>query len=105
MSHGIAATSGGVESRIVEFIKQFYGSSGDIQVKIVNLPVSLQEKMKVAGISFSRVPDHNGDGQCLVDIMDQSGRTRSVYVAVKILSKRKLFVLKDDARPATYFSK
>ncbi len=87
-----------VEKKLTSFIKEFYQEDTDIQVKFNNIPESLKGKAKVRGINFSKVPDAQGDGVCLVEFDMKESRERNAYVAFKVYKKRQLFVLKQGGK-------
>lgn len=86
------------EARIIRFVKEIYPSGDAVQVRLNSLPSQLREKVRIVNMSFARVPDVGGDGICAVEIESAPGRTRTVHVPFKILTKRELFVLKQAAR-------
>jgi flagella basal body P-ring formation protein FlgA len=87
-----------VEARLTNFIKQIYNDGDDIRVKFGTMPGYLKEGVRVKSVNFSRVPDMNGDGVCLVEVEGKSIRERNVYVSFKVLTKKRLFVLKQTGK-------
>lgn len=82
------------EVKIINFIKEIYNESDDIQVRLNTMPNQLKEKVKVKNITFAKVPDANGDGICAVVIDTRAGRSKNVQVPFRVFVKKKLFVLK-----------
>ena len=89
-----AAEYSAIEAKIISFIKEIYNDSDDIQVRLNTIPNQLKEKVKVKNITFTKVPDANGDGICTVEIDTSAGRSKNVQVPFRVFVKRKLFVLK-----------
>jgi flagellar basal body P-ring formation protein FlgA len=87
-----------MERRLTSFIKEFYGNEDDIQVKFINIPPTLNGKARVKNINFTKVPDAQGDGICLVEMEGKEMKERNVYVAFKVYKKKRLFVLKHGAK-------
>ena len=92
------AESSTIEIKIKDFIRKFYNEREDIYIKLNHLPDSLRDKSRIKHINFTKIPDSNGDGLCLVEVDEKNGRTKNVYVSFKISNKRKLFVLKQSAQ-------
>jgi flagella basal body P-ring formation protein FlgA len=82
------------EVKIINFIKEIYNDSDDIQVRLNTIPNQMKEKVKVQNITFAKVPDANGDGICAVVIDTKAGRSKNVQVPFRVFVKKKLFVLK-----------
>jgi flagella basal body P-ring formation protein FlgA len=81
------------EAKIVHFIKEIYKDSDDIQVRLNTIPSQLKENTRVKSINFKKVPDVNGDGICMVEVVAGVGRSKNVQVPFRVFTKRKLFVL------------
>ena len=45
-------------------------------------------------MNFTKVPDAQGDGLCLVEFDAKEARERNAYVPFKVFRKKRLFVLK-----------
>jgi len=52
----------------------------------------------VKAVNFSRVPDAQGDGVCLVEFEGKDARERNAYVSFKVFKKKRLFVLKQAGK-------
>lgn len=87
-----AAERSMVEDYVVGFVRALYGGRHDVQVKVANLPASAREAVSVKNISFTKMPDGNGDGVCLVDLETKRGRNHSLYVPFKALAKKRLYM-------------
>jgi flagellar basal body P-ring formation protein FlgA len=83
-----------VEVKIINFIKEIYNDSDDIQIRLNTIPNQMKEKVKVKNITFTKVPDANGDGICAVEIDTSAGRSKNIQVPFRVFVKRKLFMLK-----------
>jgi flagellar basal body P-ring formation protein FlgA len=81
------------EAKIVHFIKEIYNDSDDIQVRLNTIPNQLKENVRVKNMNFKKVPDANGDGICMVEIIAGAGRNKNIQVPFRVFTKRKLFVL------------
>lgn len=92
-----------VESRVVKFIKDLYPQENSVRIKLNPLPSGLKDS-KVAGVSFVKVPDVNGDGICSVEFRNPAGRTQVVQVPFKVFSKRELFILKQAGQKGDLLS-
>ena len=86
-----------VEKQLTAFVKQFYGED-EIQVKFTNIPALLKGNIRVRNINFSKIPDGQGDGLCIVEYDGKEGRSQNVYVSFKVFKKRSLFVLNHDGK-------
>ncbi len=87
------------EARLTNFIKEFYGDQEEIQVKFVsNIPAILKGKTKIKDINFSKVPDTQGDGICVVEFETKDTREKNAYVPFKVYKKKRLFVLKQGVK-------
>ncbi|HEY3277232.1 MAG TPA: flagellar basal body P-ring formation chaperone FlgA [Syntrophorhabdaceae bacterium] len=87
-----------VEKRLTSFIRDFYGNGEEIQIKFNNIPAFAKGKIKVKGINFTKVPDGQGDGLCLVEIEGKDVKERNLYVAFRVYKKKVLFVLKQEGK-------
>jgi flagella basal body P-ring formation protein FlgA len=83
-----------VEVKIINFIKEIYNDSDDIQIRLNTIPNQMKEKVKVKNITFAKIPDANGDGICAVEINASAGRSKNIQVPFRVFIKRKLFMLK-----------
>lgn len=83
------------EGKIIEFVKAFYAPD-EVEVRLESHPEILNSKAKIEAINFAKVPDTDGAGLCLIDMVDQRGRPRGIYVPIKVLKKRPLFVAKRE---------
>jgi len=81
------------EAKIINFIKELYNNSNDVQVRLNAIPSQLKENTRVKNINFRKVPDTNGDGICMVEVITGTGRVKTVQVPFRVFTKRKLFVL------------
>lgn len=87
------------ETKIIDFINDYYGKREGIQVTLNNRPAALNEKdIKIKNITFARLPDSNGNGICAVEVFDKRNMTRNVFVPFKVIHKRKVYVLKEDMK-------
>jgi flagellar basal body P-ring formation protein FlgA len=82
------------EVKIINFIKEIYNDSDDVQIRLNTIPNQMKEKVKVKNITFTKVPDANGDGICAVEIDTNAGRSKNIQVPFRVFVKRKLFMLK-----------
>jgi flagella basal body P-ring formation protein FlgA len=88
-----------VEARVTSFIKEFYGDQDEIQVKFVNnIPAVFKSKARIKGINFSKVPDAQGDGICIIEFESKDSREKNAYMPFKVFKKRRLFVLKESVK-------
>jgi flagellar basal body P-ring formation protein FlgA len=87
-----------IERRLINFIQAFYGEESAIQVRFQNVSESMKARTKVKNINFSKVPDAQGDGICLVEFDARDVRERSAYVPFKVFKKKQLFVLKEGGK-------
>ena len=94
-----------VETAIVRFVQEIYTEGEDIQVRINSLPVQLKQKAHLRDVTFSKIPDVNGDGVCVVEYDTGDGRKKNVYVPFKVFVKRKLFVLREAGKKGDLISK
>jgi flagellar basal body P-ring formation protein FlgA len=85
------AASAGIESEIRHFVNQLYAET-ETQISFTQLPPQVRGQAKARGIAFSKVPDANGDGVCMVGVEGRNGRDSNVYVPFKVSVKRKIFV-------------
>lgn len=82
-----------LETEISDFIKRFYDNQ-DIQIAFTQLPPHGKEASRIRTITFTKVPDANGDGICLIGVSGKNGSEANLYVPFKVFVKRKLYVLK-----------
>ncbi len=75
------------------FVRHMYGETA-IEITFNSLPAQAKGEVRIKSLGFSKVPDANGDGICLVGIEQKSGMEASVYVPFKVLVKKKLFMAK-----------
>ncbi len=87
-----------VEDYVVNFVRALYGGRQDVQVRVGNLPGSAMEAVSVKNISFTKMPDGNGDGVCLVEMETKKGRNHSLYVPFKALAKKRLYMARVNLR-------
>jgi flagella basal body P-ring formation protein FlgA len=97
ISAALAAELSTIEVKLTDFIRKFYGEREGIYIKI-NLPGSLKDNLKVKHVNFVKIPDSNGEGLCLVEVDEKNGRTKNMYVSFKVSNKKKIFVLKQNAK-------
>ena len=83
-----------LEKRLTRFVEAFYGEESAIQVRFHNIPLSMNAGVRVKNVNFSKVPDAQGDGICIVEFDAKETRERSAYVPFKVFKKKRLFVLK-----------
>jgi flagella basal body P-ring formation protein FlgA len=100
-----AAEYSAIEAKIVQFVREVYNPDDDIKVQLNNMPNQLKEKVKVRNITFTKIPDVNGDGICMVEFDTGAGRSKNVQVPFRIFTKRKLFVLKEAGKKDTTLNK
>ncbi len=86
------------ETKIINFIKELYANGNDVQVRLNAIPSQLKENTKVNNINFRKVPDTNGDGICMVEVLTGAGRIKTVQVPFRVFTKRKLFVLNTNGK-------
>ncbi len=92
---GIPVTSYGqetIETVLTDFIKTFNGRNREIKVYFSHLPSHLKGSVKVGHVSFSKLPDANGEGVCMVETK-HAGGSRQSYVPFRIFRNKALFVL------------
>jgi flagella basal body P-ring formation protein FlgA len=94
-----------VEVKIINFIKEIYDDSDDIQIRLNTIPHQMKEKVKVKNITFAKIPDANGDGICAVEINASAGRSRNIQVPFRVFVKRKLYMLKIALKKDEYIKK
>jgi flagella basal body P-ring formation protein FlgA len=104
-SAAYAAVYSSTEAKIMQFVKEVYNSGDDMQIRLNNIPNQLKEKVKVRNITFTKIPDVNGDGICAVEFDTGAGRTKNAQVPFRIFTKRKLFVLKEAGKKDTILGK
>ncbi|MCX8022907.1 MAG: flagellar basal body P-ring formation chaperone FlgA [Syntrophorhabdaceae bacterium] len=93
-SYAITQTND-TESKIVSFIRKFYGEKEDIQIRFNNGSHLLKERMKVRRIDFAKMPDANGNGTCTLEVEEKYGRIRNIYISFTVMKKKQIFVLKE----------
>lgn len=86
------------ETEIINFIKELYNNSDDIQVSLNTMPTRLKDNTMVKSVSFKKIPDANGNGICMVEVLTGAGTDKNVQVPFRVLAKRKLFVLNRTGR-------
>lgn len=85
-----------VEKRLIDFISGYYSQKNDIQITLNNQPSVLKdENVNVRTINFSRLPDSNGYGICAVELEDKRRQIKNVFVAFRVMHKKKVYVLKE----------
>ncbi len=84
------------EAKIVRFIQSTYDRGDEIRVRLMTMPGQLKEDARVKNVSFSRMPDANGDGVCIAEIEANGSRGKSIQIPFRISVKRKLFVLRTN---------
>ncbi|MBA4416624.1 MAG: flagella basal body P-ring formation protein FlgA [Syntrophus sp. (in: bacteria)] len=88
-----------IEVKLINFINDFYSGQDEVQVKFVNtIPAVLKGKTKVKSINFSKVPDGQGEGICIVEYESKETREKSAYIPFKIYKKRHLFILRQGVK-------
>lgn len=97
-SYAESAEPSRIEARLTSHIKQFYGDRSDVRVQFHSIPSDLQEQTRIRNILFTKIPEGNSDGLCLVEYLDGAGKRQSAYVPFKLFRKIKLFVLKQHVK-------
>lgn len=87
-----------IEARLTSHIKQFYGDRADVRVQFHSIPSDLQEQTRIRNILFTKIPEGNSDGLCLVEYLDTAGKRQSAYVPFKLFRKIRLFVMKQHVK-------
>jgi flagella basal body P-ring formation protein FlgA len=82
-----------VDAQVGVFVRQMYPDN-EIRVNMGPLPHNANGEIRVRNVAFSKVPDANGDGVCLVSIEGKNGRESDVYVPFKVSVKRSLYMAK-----------
>jgi len=86
-----------VERRLIGFISDYYGQKNDILIKLNSQPSVLRDdSVKVRDINFAKLPDSNGYGICSVEVEDKKKTIKNVFVAFKVMNKKKIYVLKEN---------
>ncbi|MCX7965206.1 MAG: flagellar basal body P-ring formation chaperone FlgA [Syntrophorhabdaceae bacterium] len=90
---------GNGETKIIDFINSYYTKKEDINITLNNRPSALNEKdIKIKNITFVKLPDSNGNGICVVEVMDKRNLTRNLFVPFKVTQKKRIYVLKEDMK-------
>lgn len=86
------------ETKIINFIKELYANGNDVQIRLNAIPSQIKENTKVKNINFRKVPDTNGDGICMVEVVTGAGRIKTIQIPFRVFTKRKLFVLNTNGK-------
>ena len=100
-----AAEQSTVETKLVNFIKQFYEEKENVNVKFNSYPSALRGNAKVNHINFAKVPDSNGDGICTIEVEEKKGFRRNVHVSFRVFSKKSIYVLKQNLKKGDFINR
>lgn len=92
-----ACSASALELELTDFIRRVYYNT-DIQITFTQLPSHIKQGARPKTISFTKVPDANGDGICMVGIEGRNGTETNVYVPFKVFVKRKLYMVKHNIK-------